>query len=204
LIDAVDRSQAGGIPEPTLCPGCEEETRATSSLFTPTDEASFSEEALERLALEEETSSGAPSHEAASPVAGSESTNGPELTEEEKRQVEELEARDREVRTHEQAHAAAAGDAAVGGPVYEYQVGPDGNRYAVGGHVQMDLSEEKDPRDTIEKMQRVRRAANAPAEPSGADRSAAAEAARIESGARQELAEEARSEKAENAASSIL
>jgi hypothetical protein len=46
--------------------------------------------------------------------------------------VHELGARDREVRAHEAAHAAAGG-ALAGVPHYDYVTGPDGRRYAAGG-----------------------------------------------------------------------
>ena len=54
-----------------------------------------------------------------------------ELSEDEQNKVAELKSRDQEVRTHEQAHAAAGGQYA-GSPSYEYEQGPDGKRYAVG------------------------------------------------------------------------
>ncbi len=114
-----------------------------------------------------------------------------ELTEEEKQQVKELEQRDAEVRRHEQAHKAAAGSLATSGPSYEYQRGPDGSQYAVGGEVQIDTSEVSgDPQATIEKMEQVRKAALAPAEPSSQDRQVAAKAAQIEQKARAELREQ--------------
>ena len=47
----------------------------------------------------------------------------PELTEAEKREVERLKARDREVRAHEQAHKAAAGTFARSGVNLEYEQG---------------------------------------------------------------------------------
>ncbi|WP_281547147.1 putative metalloprotease CJM1_0395 family protein [Pseudoalteromonas sp. PAR1] len=91
-------------------------------------------------------------------------------------QIKELKARDTEVRIHEQAHATVGGQYA-GSPSYEYQRGPDGTNYAVGGEVQIDVAEIKgDPQATIEKMQTVRAAALAPQEPSSADRSIAADA----------------------------
>jgi hypothetical protein len=49
----------------------------------------------------------------------------------------ELARRDREVRAHEQAHAAVGGSYA-GAPSYTYSRGPDGQRYAVGGEVSID------------------------------------------------------------------
>ncbi len=112
-----------------------------------------------------------------------------ELTEEEQREVEELQQRDREVRRHEQAHKAAAGRYAGGAPSFEYEVGPDGRRYAVGGEVSIDVSPvEDDPQATIDKMQQVRSAATAPAEPSNQNRQVAAEAAQLEQQARADLA----------------
>ena len=103
-------------------------------------------------------------------------------------QIKELKARDTEVRIHEQAHAAVGGQYA-GSPSYEYQRGPDGTNYAVGGEVQIDVAEiEGDPQATIEKMQTVRAAALAPAEPSGADRAIAADATQKLAAAQAELA----------------
>ncbi len=111
-----------------------------------------------------------------------------ELTEEERRQVDELSRRDVEVRRHEQAHKSAAGSHATGGPSFEYQTGPDGKRYAVGGEVGIDTSPvDGDPTATIRKMQQIRAAALAPAEPSSQDRRIAAETTRAEQEARAEL-----------------
>ena len=102
-------------------------------------------------------------------------------------QIKELKARDIEVRIHEQAHSSVGGQHA-GSPSYEYQRGPDGTNYAVGGEVQIDVAEiAGDPRATIEKMQTVRAAALAPAEPSGADRSIAADATQKLAAAQAEL-----------------
>lgn len=94
----------------------------------------------------------------------------------EQREIRELQARDQEVRAHEQAHAIVGGRYASA-PSYDYQQGPDGKRYAVGGEVQIDLAPVPgDPAATVQKMQQVKAAALAPAEPSAADRSIAAEA----------------------------
>ena len=108
--------------------------------------------------------------------------------EQELQQIKELKARDTEVRTHEQAHAAVGGQYA-GSPSYEYQRGPDGTNYEVGGEVQIDVGViNGDPQATIEKMQTVRAAALAPAEPSGADRAIAADATQKIAAAQAELA----------------
>jgi len=114
-----------------------------------------------------------------------------EFNAEEKRKLEELRARDREVRTHEAAHKAAAGNLARGGAQFEFETGPDGRRYAVGGEVSIDTSKVSgDPQATISRAQTIRRAANAPAQPSGQDRAVAAQATRMEAEARQELTEQ--------------
>lgn len=99
-----------------------------------------------------------------------------ELTEEEQALVKELKARDREVRAHEQAHAAT-GAGLTGAPEYEYVRGPDGIQYAVSGKVKIDTAQiPDDPEATIEKMEAVRAAALAPSRPSGQDRAVAAAA----------------------------
>jgi hypothetical protein len=120
-----------------------------------------------------------------------------ELSPEEKQVLDELKARDREVRAHEQAHLAAAGPYAKGPPSYEFQTGPDGQPYAVGGEVRIDTSPVAgNPEATVVKAQTIKRAATAPRNPSAQDRQVAAQAAQLEAQARQEIKEE-RSEKQE-------
>ncbi len=94
------------------------------------------------------------------------------LSESEKAEIKRLEARDREVRTHEQAHV----NAGASSPHYEYEVGPDGKRYITGGHAEIETSKAATPKQTIEKAQKIKRAALAPANPSAQDRKVAAEA----------------------------
>lgn len=102
--------------------------------------------------------------------------SGKELTPEQQAELAKLQARDREVRTHEQAHAAAGG-ALAGAPSYSYQTGPDGKQYAVGGEVPIRSSASSgNPRQAIAQLQQVVRAATAPAQPSGQDRAVAAQA----------------------------
>lgn len=121
-----------------------------------------------------------------------------ELSEEQEREVAELKARDAEVRTHEQAHVAAGGGYINGGITYEFQRGPDNQQYAIGGHVSIDTAPiAGDPERTIQKAETVRRAALAPAEPSGADRQVAAKATRTAAAARTEIAAKAQEEAAE-------
>jgi hypothetical protein len=104
-------------------------------------------------------------------------------------EIKLLAARDREVRAHEQAHMAAGGQYA-GAASYQYQRGPNGVSYAVGGEVPISTSKEATPEATLRKAQIIRRAALAPAEPSPQDRKVAAMATQMESAARVELARE--------------
>lgn len=121
------------------------------------------------------------------------------LTAEEKRIVDQLRVRDREVRAHEQAHKAAAGGLAKGAATFDYETGPDGRQYAVGGEVQIDTAEVPgDPAATLRKAQTIRRAANAPRNPSAQDRQVATQAAKMAAQARQELNQE-RTEKTQEA-----
>ena len=113
-----------------------------------------------------------------------------ELSQEDITELTEIKERDVEVRAHEQAHLAAAGGYATGGASFTYQKGPDGQSYAVGGEVGIDLSTESDPNATIQKMQTIKRAALAPASPSSTDRQVAAQAEIKESQARQEVIKE--------------
>lgn len=107
----------------------------------------------------------------------------------ERAQVERLEARDRQVRAHEAAHIAVGGSLVRGGANFEYEIGPDGKAYAVGGEVSIDISKGDTPEETIQKMQQVRAAAMAPSDPSPQDYRVAASAAMMEARARAELAE---------------
>ena len=109
-----------------------------------------------------------------------------DLSNEQRQVVNNLKKRDLEVKTHEQAHMAAGGPVVQGGATYQYQTGPDGKMYAVGGEVNIDVSPERTPEATIRKMQQVRKAALAPAQPSGTDRAVAAQASQIEAQARME------------------
>lgn len=112
------------------------------------------------------------------------------LTEEQRALIDQLKARDREVRAHEQAHAAVGGQYA-GAPTYDLQQGPDGLSYAIGGEVSIDVAPvEGDPEATIEKMEIVERAATAPAEPSAQDLRVASQARAQAAEARATLASE--------------
>ena len=132
------------------------------------------------------------SDEAASPARaeGQEEKTSPGETQQlrqEQLEIAELASRDREVRAHEQAHAAVGG-AYAGAPTYTYSRGPDGKRYAIGGEVSIDSSPiPNDPEATLRKMELVQRAALAPAEPSAQDLRVAAQAQALAAQARAEL-----------------
>lgn len=112
----------------------------------------------------------------------------------EQRLIDELATRDREVRAHEQAHAAIGGQYA-GSPTYSFERGPNGVNYAVGGEVAIDTSPvPNDPEATLRKAQVIRAAASAPAEPSPQDRRVAAQAASLENEARAQIAAQSASE----------
>lgn len=121
-------------------------------------------------------------------AAGKLGADGKPLSPEQEKQVRELEKRDRQVKAHEAAHQAAAGGQARGGAAFEYQSGPDGKRYAVGGHVDIDVSPVSgNPQATLEKAQTAQRAALAPADPSGQDRAVAAAAVQMAAQAQKEI-----------------
>ena len=135
----------------------------------------------DETALEAEATSDAP------PPPPHETSADEAVSEAEAAQIDTLKARDQEVRTHEQAHAIAGG-AYASSPSYEYQTGPDGRQYAVGGEVQIDTAPiAGDPSATIAKMDTVIRAALAPAEPSAQDRAVAATASKQRTEAQAEL-----------------
>lgn len=155
---------------------------STSNLFNQSTKVTLSQEALRKLGLmtktqQEQTTTTEPE------VDG--------LTSEEKKEVTQLKASDSEVRAHELAHVMAGGSLVRKGASFQYEMGPNGIRYAIGGEVSIDMSPvEDDPSATITKMQQVKRAALAPAEPSAQDRSVAAVASQNEALARQELAQQ--------------
>ncbi|MGR4067924.1 putative metalloprotease CJM1_0395 family protein [Billgrantia sp. C5P2] len=102
--------------------------------------------------------------------------NAESLTEQELRQLEQMKTTDREVRQHELAHQIAGGHY-TGAASYQYERGPDGERYVVAGQVPIDYGPVPgDPRATIGKMQQVISAALAPADPSPKDHQVAAQA----------------------------
>lgn len=113
---------------------------------------------------------------------------GEELSQEEIDEVRRLKNLDGKVKAHEMAHKVAAGSLAGGGPYYEYEQGPDGVNYAVAGHVPIHVPETNDPEQALRDSEKAYRAALAPADPSAADRAAAAQFSSRAAQARQQIA----------------
>ncbi len=155
-----------GYPDPDIQPSSVAGELFASSVRQTTVEPTGDNEKVEEVEEPEETK------KEKEPTETKSSTQ--ELTPEEEQVVDDLQHRDQEVRAHEQAHLNAAGDLAVSRAHYHYQTGPDQKRYAVGGDVSIDVSKvADDPQATIDKAQRIRRAAMAPLEPSSTDRQVA-------------------------------
>lgn len=89
----------------------------------------------------------------------------------EKADISQLQARDSAVRQEEKAHAAAAGPYGSA-PQYQYQIGPDGKAYAIGGHVDVGVSLSGSTEDKDRALATLQNAALAPNAPSGADMAA--------------------------------
>jgi len=156
-----------------------EEKQTSRTIETLSAKVTISEEAIRRLVESQKENKGP------KPGVG---IADEQISAEEGREIKKLAARDQEVRDHERAHMMAGGILVRRGASYQYTTGPDGKRYAVAGEVSIDSSEVSDnPQATITKMQQVRRAALAPAEPSTQDRSVATSASQKEAQARQEL-----------------
>ncbi len=131
-----------------------------------------------------------------SPAPSTDAKTSGELSPEEQQEVQELKDRDAEVRRHEQAHITAGGKYVRSGPHYEYTTGPDGQRYAVGGEVELDISPiPNEPEATITKAEVVKNAALAPEKPSAQDYRVASSADKMALDARGELAEQQAAEK---------
>lgn len=98
------------------------------------------------------------------------------------------------VKQHEQAHMSVGGDLA-GGASYSYTTGPDGKRYISGGEVSISIPSSDKPEEMIRILERVKRAALAPADPSAQDIKTASMAASRQSAAYVQLSRQ-RAEKA--------
>ena len=175
---------------------------AALSRLASTSERSLQAEDGELVGLESTGSSITPSSSGVSSGGGEQQ----ELQEQQDLEISrELAERDREVRAHEQTHASIGGQYASA-PSYTYERGPDGRMYAVEGEVKIDTSPiPNDPQATLEKAEVIQRAALSVAEPSSADRAAAADARAMAAEARTQIlqsesdAQAAQAERADSA-----
>lgn len=128
-----------------------------------------------------------------------------QLSPEAQAQLVKLQARDADVRAHEEAHVAAGGSLITGGPTYSYERGPDGKEYAVGGDVTIDTAAVPgNPRATLAKAQEIVAAALAPRDPSGQDEDVAAEAQAMAATAMTQITAAGTAGQAGNSAGSLL
>lgn len=166
--DAASVSRAGTLPDP-------EELKA--------DRVTISDEALRKLGLLKDQQ---PSQSGQNTTAKNTESDAVRT-----QRLDYLKQRDREVRAHEQAHVIAGGGLVRGGANFGYATGPDGKLYAVSGEVSIDSSAiPEDPAATIRKMNQVIKAALAPAQPSGQDRSVASSAAKTQMSAQAALTQQ--------------
>lgn len=112
------------------------------------------------------------------------------LSSEEQQEISQLKARDAEVRAHEQAHIAAAAGLRTSAPSFNYETGPDGKKYAIGGEVNISFTRSDDLQEDIQNAETMKAAALAPAQPSGQDMSVAKNADKIIEEDRQKLAQQ--------------
>mgnify|MGYP001156497409 CR=1 FL=1 len=120
--------------------------------------------------------------------AGTQGASGQDTvqTPEQQQQIQELQRADTSVRQHEAAHQATGGPYA-GGASFTYTRGPDGKNYATAGEVPVDTSPERDPQATVRKMETVKAAALAPADPSPQDLRVAQQADATKAQAQQQM-----------------
>jgi len=123
-----------------------------------------------------------------STTSSTDSKIGGKLTPEQEQEVRELKARDAEVKAHEEAHIAASAGISASAPTYNYQTGPDGVQYAIGGEVNISFSQGNDPAENLANAEAMKAAALAPADPSSQDLSVASNADKMIQEAKQEIA----------------
>ncbi len=181
---------ASGLPaRPVSTDSSPDLARATQAPVTPVQSLDAPGDARAQSSGEQAQSPPEQEVESSRERAGNEepSVSQRQREEQESRQIQNLAARDREVRNHEQAHASVGGRYA-GPPSFTYTRGPDGQAYATSGEVGIDASPiPNDPEATLRKMELVQRAALAPAEPSAQDLRVAAQAQAQAAQARAEL-----------------
>ncbi len=113
-------------------------------------------------------------------------TKSPErLSDEERKQLEVLRERDQKVRAEQLAEAVRSGLSAQ--VQFTYRLGPDGNRYAIDGHVKHSVAPGSTPEQTIERARELRAAILSGAQPSPRDLKTVAEVDRLEAQAKEQI-----------------
>lgn len=158
------------------------------------DQAIISDEAMSLLEADKEKKASSEdksdSQDAEQPNDNMDDKFDKKLTPEEEQEVDKLKARDAEVKAHEHAHVAAASGINASAPTYDYQTGPDGQKYAIGGEVSISFVEGRDPEENIANAETMKAAALAPSQPSGQDMMVAKRADKIIEEQKQKLAEQ--------------
>lgn len=102
-------------------------------------------------------------------------------------EIRRLKMWEEHVKQHERQHQLAGGEFA-GAPSYTYTTGPDGKRYISGGEVTMYVPAGNTLEDSEAALERVKRAAAAPADPSPQDLKTAAMASAKQASVRMSIA----------------
>lgn len=116
------------------------------------------------------------------------------LAPEQKQQIAELASIEREVIAHERAHQSAGG-AYTGSATYGYTEGPDGKAYITSGEVAIRAPQIEPSEKGLQVVEQVKRAALAPANPSGQDLRVASKMEAIAQRIRAEMAKRSYAEK---------
>lgn len=101
-------------------------------------------------------------------------------------EIRRLKMWEEHVKQHEQQHQLAGGEFA-GAPSYTYTRGPDGKRYISGGEVTMYVPAGVELEDSEAALEKVKRAASAPSDPSPQDLKTAAMASAKQASVRSAL-----------------
>jgi len=104
-----------------------------------------------------------------------------------KNEIAQLEIREKMVINHEKMHMSVGGSLASN-PTYTYVTGPDGKKYVSGGQVDMKMPSGGSLDALLHGLKKIKSAATAVGNPSGADINTAATAAAIEASVLKEVA----------------
>lgn len=189
------KAQVSQVEDPAIASNPDDRQQALAAVFAKNDnqlEKQAQEEASQKqqAAAEQAKQQQSQAQSQAQQSQEQETQAQEKAQAQQQQQLDSLKARDSEVKAHEHAHATVGGQYAQS-PSFKYEKGADGQRYAIDGEVQIDVSAVGgDPLATINKMKQVYAAAMAPVDPSSADIRVAAEALQKMNEAKVMLAEE--------------